>query len=507
MKRLSALVGNGKLFSECRFPLFTDHIIKHITFDSRSTLPNSLFVALKGTHSDGHRFVEEAIINGAVAIIHSENLTQYHREIAYLKTESPRKALSALTAIFWDNPEKQLNIIGVTGTDGKTTTCEFLWQLLSKNNIKCGLLDTVAIDDGSGRVLSPYRQSTPEVTDLYPFLARCVQNKVEVVILESTSHGLSDEFSRMSDIEFSGAVFTTFTSEHLEFHESLARYLDAKMNLVRQLKSDGFIIAPSSFQHLDRIIELMPSQASLFTYSLDEHHLESDVVASSVRVSLTDRQLFIVSDNSFMETSFAYGPSVYASNALGAVLACSRIIGVHALTVAQNLLSIKPIEGRFNLLKTELPFSIIVDFAHTADAFAKLFSHVHNFFTKEHTVALFGAAGDRDRSKRAPMGFQASLYCQALFLTDEDPRCESSQAIFDDITSGIPENSLTRVFEIPDRSAAIANALNYCKQGDLLLVLGKGHETSIQYGDYSIPWHDEKEVLRQADTMGHKEEL
>lgn len=219
MKRVSVLWTKDKVRSECRINGNSDPLVDSVSFFSGHCTAHSVYVSVRGLHVDGHSYIPEAIGNGCPVVIHAEQLGAYDPKVLYIQHPNPRR-IASLFANALAQP-LPAHIIGVTGTDGKSTTCEFLWQLLNRCGVRCGLLSTVSMDDGSGKVPSPYRQSTPEAPQLYAFLRSCHLNGLDTVVLESTSHGLSEEGARLQDICYSGAIFTTLTSEHLEFHKDI----------------------------------------------------------------------------------------------------------------------------------------------------------------------------------------------------------------------------------------------------------------------------------------------
>ncbi len=501
MKRLSALLDDGKLFSECRIPVSYDPMIEQLELDSRKIGPRSVFFAINGLHVDGHRYIDEAIAHGAVAVIHEKPLVSYRPDIAYCRAGHVRMALSHMAARLHGDPQTGLSIIGVTGTDGKTTTCEFLWQLLKARGIACALLDTVSIDDGSGRTMSPYRQSTPEPTELYRFLSRCRDNGVTHVVLEATSHGLSNEHARLSGIHFSVAVYTTITSEHLEFHKSKERYIDAKLNLARQLLPGGHVCFPANFPYKAELMQALPEGITTLTYALDDPNLKAVLHARTHEAALASRWGTVSDATGSCSIRFGYGPALFMRNMLGSLLAASAVLGCKPLELAPSVELIKQVEGRFCIIPNNLSILTIVDFAHTADAFEQLFSEVEKLYPASRIVAVFGAAGERDRSKRAPMGAIAAKHCCSIVLTDEDPRNEDPSGINADIKSGIACKAAVAVHEIADRRSALAFALRLCRPGDVLLALGKGHEHTIQYPAGPLAWDEATELKQQLTIL------
>ncbi|PKL11452.1 MAG: hypothetical protein CVV52_13850 [Spirochaetae bacterium HGW-Spirochaetae-8] len=490
MIRVSALWPNDKIQSECSFHGSNDPWIESLTYDSRTCSPRSIYFAYVGTHTDGHRYIDDAIGHGAVAVVHSEPLIAYREDILYIQTTHTRRLYSAFSSALHDYPQRKIQIVGVTGTDGKTSTCEFLYQILTKHGFRCGLLDTVSMDDGLGKRPSPYRQSTPEATEIHTFLVRCLANGVRLVVLEATSHGLSNEFARLADISFSIAIFTTFTSEHLEFHGNRENYLQAKLNLARQLTPTGTLILPAAFPCRKEVVAAAPFGVETLTYTLDENGYDGDLTVETYKTSLERRYFTTLHAGQMVRASIPFAPAFFLSNALGSVLAASRLLDTNAVSLLSDLSWLEPIPGRFEVYHLADDTVAIIDFAHTADAFSRLFAEVRLLRPKGHLIAVFGAAGDRDKSKRAPMGAIAASWCDTLVLTDEDPRGEDPQAIFAGIRAGIPSGSQAKLFEISDRSQAIAFALRICEAGDTLLLLGKGHERSIQYAAKTVDWNE-----------------
>ena len=484
MKRVSALWTNDKVRSECRIHGNSDPLVERVTFSSQDCSPRSIFIAFRGLHRDAHLFIDQAIANGAVVIVHQDELDHYRTDVLYVSHCNPRRIASLFChALSAPLPSR---IIGVTGTDGKSSTCEFLWHILSTSGIRCGLLSTVSMDDGTGKIPSPFRQSTPEVPQLYAFLQRCRTNGLDIVILESTSHGLSNQAARMVDIPFFGAIFTQITSEHLEFHGDIASYVDAKMNLARQVNEGATVVVPADFAYRETLSKVVKSSVGIHTYGGED----SDACYKSLVQTLATRVVRVSHRDHEFECSVPYGQECFTGNAVGALLFAleSGLIGAETIRVPIHF---PPIAGRFEVVETHLPFTIIIDFAHTAHAFELLFSHVRKFIPHARMVALFGAAGERDTSKRFPMGAVAGIWCDALFLTDEDPRGESSSTILDEIEAGVRSTSPgCPVFRIHDRALAMEQAMDYCGENDVLLLLAKGHEGTITYRDHSIPWNE-----------------
>ncbi len=495
MKRLSALWANDKLFEQSSIIGNREQEVCDLTFNSKKCKKHHIFVAQRGLHVDGHSFIDEAIERGASVIVHSDPLKTYRKEITYIAHPHPASIASLFAHnLYGPYPE---TIIAVTGTDGKSTTCEFLYRILTSNGLSCGLLTTVNIDDGSKLIRSPHRQSTPEVELLYPFLHRCYLNKVDLVILETTSHALSHKTSRLAQLRFSGAIITNITSEHLDFHHTIASYIDDKLNIVRQLKKESPLVVRTSFAHKDLppIKNLKSNQIK--TYSFDEANSDCEIAGETKKVFLHERKILLSCLNEQKEFSFSFSPEVYSLNLLAALTLARSFLAVPLENLIQPQILNTPIRGRFNLLYTHFTYPIIIDFAHTEKSFEFLFSFLKKVVPTIAIVVLFGAAGERDKSKRANMGRVASNYCSKIYLTNEDPRKEDEYQIIDDIAQGIPPSKHSSLYKIVDRTEAVETAIRALRSDEILLLLGKGHETSIEYHDIIEPY-DELECVMRA---------
>ena len=460
----------------------SDIIISSLCYNSKDCKPNSMFFAFEGIHTKGSLYIEEALDNGAVCIL-SSTLPEHQREgIRYYQCNHPRSMFAHLCAAFYDYPAKELKILGVTGTDGKSTTCDYLYQILSSQQIKTGLLGTVSMDDGIGKRLSPYRQSTPEADQLHAFLRRCVDNGLTHVVLECTSHALSKAYDRLATIEYDLALVTTVTSEHQEFHGSISSYVDAKCNLVRSLKQGGIFVSTLKNPHLSTFLSCLREDCASII-------LENEF-SYAVRVQ-NHGEIAIDTENELYPTDLLLPCLV--SNALLAILSIVKMTGIERTRLLPILSSFSPVQGRMISLKNSLGYRIIIDFAHTADAYEKLFSFMHETKQKGCIIAVFGCAGERDTSKRAPMGKIASSYADHIILTEEDPRQEGNTSIFKDLRSQMDEKSCM-VEEIEDRREALIRAFSLAQKGDTLLFLGKGHETFIDGKEEKRPWNEEAEI-------------
>ncbi|MFA6689775.1 MAG: UDP-N-acetylmuramyl-tripeptide synthetase [Sphaerochaetaceae bacterium] len=477
-----------------------DYELSTLTYDSRTCRDGCAFFAFDGIHTDGQRYIDQAIELGARLVVCPSEPATVTDGVQYLVTSHPRRMFARFSEAWFDHPSKAMRIVGVTGTDGKSSTCDFLWQMLESRGIRAGLLSTVAMDDGSTHGPSPYRQSTPEAFEIQAFLDRCRRNGLKTVILETTSHALSEQYDRLAGIEYACAVYTTISSEHLEFHKTLDAYVEAKLNLARRIADDGCLVLCDDNRYAARILGAAPEHATVVTCHIGS---EEDQAQTAIRADILDKTLegcsFVLRGTPGRIYRFPIGSPVFLSNAIEALTAASLLTGEPIETLAPAIEDIRPVPGRFNMIPNTLGFTVIVDFAHTADAFSRLMGELHAMAPSARLIAVFGAAGERDTSKRAPMGRQAATWCSVIYLTDEDPRNEPSQAIFDDLEAGIPASLASRreIHRIADRRQAIADALSEAREGDIVLFLGKGHERSIEYENgRKLPW-DETQTIAQ----------
>lgn len=459
-------------------------LIQTISQHSKQCKPNSVFFAFHGLRTDGILYIQEAIEHGAVCIISDQDLSKLPipAHISWHQVKKPHTAFACMCSAFYDRPQDKLGIIGVSGTDGKSTTCDYLYQLLQKNGVKAGLLTTVSIDDGSTKVDSPYRQSTPEPDQLHAFLHRCVENKVEKVVLECTSHALSSTYDRLAGIEFDAAIVTKVTSEHLEFHHSLEEYTQAKVNLVRSLKDGGLFVSSTDNAKLEYFTTALKSTSKALI-------LGKDV---PLRIEFMGYQGVVVDILGQRIQTPLLLPSL-ATNALLAIFCVSHLTGIKEETLLPLIKTLQPVKGRMHLIENSLGLRVIIDFAHTADAYEGIFFFAKRTSEGGDLIAVFGCAGERDASKRSPMGRIANKYCSTIILTEEDPRREGNQAIFSDLRFHM-NNPACKVWEIESRREAIRKAISIAQCGDTLLFLGKGHEKTIERMDAKISWDEVAEV-------------
>jgi UDP-N-acetylmuramoyl-L-alanyl-D-glutamate--2,6-diaminopimelate ligase len=399
-----------------------------------------------------------------------------------------RHALANAADRWFGSPSKELTVIGVTGTDGKSTVTALAAEMLWACRRHPGQIGTVQIGVGDEIVPNDERNTTPEALELQELLARMVGAGNDSVVMEATSHALA--LGRTRNCRFDVGVVTTVTSEHLEFHGTVEDYRAAKANLVEQspiavLNADDASFGDFRERAMDRVI----------TYAIDR---EADLRAGDLRADASGTSFHLESPRWHGEVRVAMPGRFNVSNALAA-LGAAEALGLDVHHAATALEGTAGVPGRMERIDGGQPFTVIVDYAHTADALHKMLTTLRPL-TKGRLIVVFGSAGERDPTKRAPMGRVASTDADVLVVTDEDPRLEDPRAINEAIAAGAREAGAVdgeNLWVIDDRREAIAHAIGLAREGDLILLAGKGHETSIFYGTDKLPW-DDRVVAREA---------
>ncbi len=487
----------------------SDPFVRGIAYDSRAVKLGYLFCALEGVHTDGHRYIEDAIRAGAVAILCRNMPSSLLDGVVYLQVEDPRKAMSRLSAALYRFPSRSLKVIGVTGTDGKSSTVYYIHQLLELLQKKSGLLSTVSLLTGGTLEKNPLRQSTPEAPIIQEVLATMRDSGKEFAIVEATSHGLSHRTSRLLDVEFDVGVLTNVTHEHLEFHGSWEHYLSDKTNLFRSLSlprsmakgCPAFGVTNRDDKSYSYVRE--HCKVPLYSYSLQSS--EADLFATHIESDLEGNSFQLHEQDSSVPCRIPLPGVFNIENVLAALLTVSRIEGVSPLSLSPLVKQLKGVRGRMTPVQKGQPFSVLVDYAHTPGAFEKLFPQVRKF-TPGRLIAVFGSAGERDLEKRPMQGEIASRYADLIILTNEDPRLEDPMKILEDIAKGCGGKTRGKdLFLIPDRREAIQIAFRKALPKDTVLLLGKGHESSIILSSGPIPWDEIEIAASILEEFGYRE--
>ncbi len=504
-----------KFFSDLLLGLTTSEIhigsdprISGVVYDSRQAAAGTLFVALSGEHTDGHLYIRDAIGRGARAVVCEKKQALPSGGLNYALTRDTRYALSHLAARFYDNPSDRLYVIGVTGTDGKSSTVWFIHQLLRLSGAASGFISTTNYQTGERVLVNPFRQSTPEAPEIYALLNDMLRSGKRFAVVEATSHGLSDKTNRLRHVHFNAGVFTNISHEHLEFHGTLRNYRSDKANLFRRLGAGPVGPGPDTpgFAVLNRSVRgwkyfAAASSVPWCTYGVDDK--KADLYAAEL-LAAENSTNFILSDRTHRYPVRLGIPGRFnVENLLAALLTVSRAAGIPLSSLVPHISKLTGVRGRMHSVDLGQPFRVIVDFAHTPAAFHKLLPFMRGR-TKGRLICVFGSAGERDTAKRPLQGRIASEYCDIVILSDEDPRAEDSLDIIHDIASGC--SGLKRGHDllfIPRRDQALSKAFSMARPGDTVLLLGKGHETGIIYKKTTLAWDEIGQAEKILANMGY----
>jgi UDP-N-acetylmuramoyl-L-alanyl-D-glutamate--2,6-diaminopimelate ligase len=474
----------------------SDPPILGLAYDSREVRPGWLFAALEGQHTDGHRYVGQAVERGAVAVLHGRPLPTLRPEVARVRVADPRLALSALADAFHGNPSRSLEVIGVTGTDGKSTTVYLIHQLLSALGQASGFLSTVSFQAGGELRANSLRQSTPEAPEVHALLAEMARTGRRYAVLEATSHGLSERTSRLAHVQFQAAVCTNITHEHLEFHGTFDQYRSDKANLFRAAQRFG--VANGDDPSHAYLAAQIPRPVHLYGM----RNAEVELSARDFRGDLEGSRFSLRWPVGQAEASLPLPGRHNVENLLAACLAVHGLLEVPYDDLVPLLPGLRGVPGRLEAVRGGQPFRVIVDYAHTPEAFARVLPFVRDL-TPGRLIVVFGSAGERDTAKRPLQGEVASRHCDVLVLADEDPRGEDPQAILRDIAAGCRLRPGQELVLQPDRRKAILESVRRARPGDTVLLLGKGHEASIIYPGAPLPWSEAEEAREALRALGY----
>jgi UDP-N-acetylmuramoyl-L-alanyl-D-glutamate--2,6-diaminopimelate ligase len=495
------------------FPLPADPVVKGLEYDSRNIKPGDLYFALPGIHADGRRFIGDAIRRGAAVIVHEGDLPAYEKGVVYIRVRDARFAMSPMAAAFYGFPSRRLKVIGVTGTEGKSTTVYLIYQLLRLLGKRAGFFSTVQYSLGDGEFWNPEHQTTPEAPAVQKLLWEMAETGAEYAVVEASSHGLSERTNRLGDVDFDAAVFTNVTHEHLEFHGTWEQYRFDKANLFRALDQRGEKNSggPPPFGVInadDPSADYFAGASGQKTFSFSVRGREADLSLRSIESSAWGNwyEVYIAGENEAVDVRDQLPGAFNAGNVLAALLAVSGILEMPVREIAPLASRLKPVRGRMTEVKNTLGLEVLVDYAHTPSSFLAIFPPLRERMNKTggRIISLFGSAGERDTKKRSDQGRIAADYSDIMILTDEDPRGERPEDILEEIASGAPERKRGEdLFLIPDRPLAIRKALSLARSGDVVLLLGKGHENSIIYAEKTIYFDEIREAEKALDELTH----
>ncbi len=469
-----------------------DLAVGSIAFDSRKVQPGSLFVAIPGYKTDGFSYIGAAIKSGATSIL-SEKEIEVPAGVTLVLVSDARAALAGAAAEFFDNPSGKLRVIGVTGTSGKTTTTYLLRSILKRNGEKTGLLGTINYDL-AGEILES-KNTTPESLTLQELLYKMVMKKLDACVMEVSSHSLA--LGRVAGVDFAAGVFLNLTQDHMDFHKNFEEYLGAKLKLFEMIKNDGVKRVPKVCA-----VNLDDEYAGYFTKKS-----KVKTLTFGLKENADIRAVDIKNEAGGLSFGLSYLGKVYglslklkgAYNAYNAMAAAAVGLGLNLdwQIIKEGLEAVENVPGRFETYRSSTGFTVVVDYAHKPDALKKLLTAVREMGPRR-IISVFGCGGDKDRAKRPMMGGISGELADHTIVTSDNPRSEEPLAIIKEIISGIKSGTYS---VSPDRKTAICEAIGMAKEGDFVVVAGKGHEDYQIIGD-KVSHFSDKEIIIEALKTG-----
>ena len=486
LEELALLVQNTKIIGDAKVK------ISSIEHDSRKISEGSMFVCFEGEHFDGHNFIDQASQAGAKAILTTRNNVEVPDGMSILIVPDILKALAVIVPYFYDYPSKKMRVIGVTGTNGKTTTTYMIRSILINAGYRVGLIGT--IQTMIENEIFPIHNTTPNVIDLQHLFVEMFKRSIDYVVMEVSSHALAE--NRVAGIEFDTAVFTNLTQDHLDYHGTMENYLRAKTKLFDEVSRSGLKINKAAVVNIDDEASgeiLQHVSCNQLTYGIKNN---SDLKAADVDVRADGTKFKIRGEFGVMKLNLHVTGIFNVYNVLAAVGA-TLAEKIDPAVISKTLEHFKSVPGRFERIFADVPFTVIVDYAHTPDGVENVIETARQI-VKNRVITVFGCGGDRDRSKRSIMGRIAADLSDVVIATSDNPRTENPTEILKEIEVGIKEKIGNKIYNcIEDRHAAIFHAVEIAQPGDIILILGKGHEDYQILKDRTIHF-DDREVAHEA---------
>jgi len=459
--------------------------VNQVNFDSREVQHGDLFVARRGTQVDGHSFIDQALDNGAAAVLCEELPTTLPADVTFLQVQDASIALGFIASSYYGHPSRKLSLVGITGTNGKTTITTLLYRLYLELGYNTGLLSTIMNYINEQEVTGTHTTGDP--VQINQLLARMVAEKCSYCFMEVSSHAADQ--NRVRGLHFSGGVFTNITHDHLDYHSTFENYIKAKKKFFDYLPQDAFALINEDDKR-GRVM-VQNTQAKAYTFSLKAM---SDFKGKIVENSLNGLVLYI--DNQELHTRMVGRFNAYN---LLCVYAAAVLLEAEAVQVLSILSSLEPAEGRFDIIMSgKQGVAGVVDYAHSPDALKNVLSAIKNVRTgNEHVITIIGCGGDRDKEKRPLMARVACQYSDKVILTSDNPRSEDRSAIIQDMKEGITPDEVRKVLTVEDRKEAIRMAASLAQVHDIVLVAGKGHEKYQEINGERFPF-DDKALVKEA---------
>ncbi len=462
----------------------TQMAIEKVSFDSREIEKFSLFVAVSGTQVDGHQFIEKAINDGAIAIVCERLPADINENVTYVRVQNSAAALGTIASNYFDNPSSEIKLVGVTGTNGKTTTATLLHDLYTSLGYKAGLLSTVVNKIGAEEIASTH--TTPDAIQLNSLLRYMISEGCEYCFMEVSSHAIHQ--NRIAGVDFKGAIFTNITHDHLDYHKTFDEYLKAKKKFFDDLKEDAFALTNKDDKNGG--VMLQNTKGKKQSYALKSM---ADFTCKVVENDFSGMMLNI--DGNEVWTKLIGNFNAYN---LLAIYSTAVLLGQDKLTVLTALSNLTSVDGRFQYVKSSNNVAGIVDYAHTPDALKNVLKTINDIRTgNEQLITLVGCGGDRDKEKRPIMAKIACELSDKIILTSDNPRTENPDEIIKDMRQGVDGVHFKKVLAITNREEAIRTACSLANSGDVILIAGKGHEKYQEIDGEKLPFDDLK-ILKET---------
>ncbi|RBW56934.1 UDP-N-acetylmuramoyl-L-alanyl-D-glutamate--2,6-diaminopimelate ligase [Tenacibaculum sp. E3R01] len=466
----------------------TDVGINEVIFDSRKVGDKDLFVAQRGVSVDGHLFIDKAILSGASVIVCEKTPEAKDERVTYVEVDNSSSALAIISANFYENPSKKLKLIGVTGTNGKTTIATLLCQLFKKTEFKVGLLSTVKVVVNAKEYKATH--TTPDSVMINRYLAEMVEEGVEYCFMEVSSHGIHQK--RTEGLEFVGGVFTNLSHDHLDYHETFAEYRDVKKEFFDSLPKTSFALV--NIDDKNGQIMLQNCKANKQTYALKTL---ADFKAKVLEKSFSGSLLTV---NGVEVWTKLIG--VFNAYNLLAIYGVANLLGLEKIEILRLLSDLESVSGRFQYTVSDDRVTGIVDYAHTPDALRNVLQTVNDIRTgNEQVITVVGCGGDRDKTKRPKMAHIASQLSTQVVFTSDNPRTEDPQVIIDEMEVGVAAENYKKTLSVLDRRQAIKTACKLSKPGDIILIAGKGHENYQEINGERSHFDDLEEVINSFNQL------
>lgn len=464
--------------------------INEIHFDSRSVGVNDVFVAQRGWQVDGHDYIEKAVSNGASVVVCEASPNAIPDSVTFIEVDNSSSALAVMASNFYGNPSSKLKLVGITGTNGKTTVATLLYELFLKANKKVGLLSTVKVMVNANAYKATH--TTPDSIAINKHLANMVAEGVEYCFMEASSHGIHQK--RSEGLTFAGGIFTNLSHDHLDYHKTFAEYRDVKKSFFDQLPKGAFALTNADDKN--GLYMLQNTKASKSTYALKSY--------ADSKVKILEKQFSgtLLSINGTEVWTKLIG-EFNAYNLL-AIATTAGLLGLDKIEVLTIISRLESVSGRFEYVISDQQVTGIVDYAHTPDALKNVLKTINDIRTGNETViTVVGCGGDRDRTKRPKMGNIASEFSNQVIFTSDNPRSEDPKDILDEIEKGVSPENFKKTLTIIDRKQAIKTACKLANQGDIILVAGKGHENYQEIKGERFHFDDLEELNNNFNQLKH----